>query len=47
MSYIKSFIACCLVAGALTASMTPTSAFYNQNGDIIWIIYYPDGVIVI
>lgn len=47
MSTIKSFIACCVLAGALTASLTPASAFYNSEGDIIWVIYYPDGTIVI
>lgn len=47
MSTIKSFLACCFLAGALTASFTPASAFYDQNGDIVWIIYYPDGTVVI
>lgn len=47
MKYAKSFLSVMAVMASLSAVMTPAHAIYNSYGDLIMVIYYPDGSVVL
>ncbi len=47
MSLIRSLVAVAAIASASFAVTAPASAYYDENGNIIYVVYMPDGSILV